>query len=508
MHQRWAMPAAISQDDVARWLVAVLHNPTFADGLPPLERVWLATKGLSILKRSIPKASVSQFLQTVRIGWQYTAGPGSGATMGSTAIAVRVMQSAGLVVPSDVADNVERLLAQAPRYNDETAMVSEVLPTWQLADRLLAPEIRQPFAAALASRLDWLSDRIRQSNMTDGTALGVLNAIRQISDANRLGIEANATSLIGRLEGPAGYLNLFASRPSPDPQVTTSAIELGWNPPSQLVSTLTLSARSTGWLGIPVMPSIRATYFGVGLLHLAGIWSRDGMVARQMASWWPSIVEGQAATLSDLFYAMRLSMIVGVAIPPDAVSTARRLFPARDNGRVDALWLIRLEHLFVDLRVDIVDLPRPDDSDWIAAAAAPSATIADMYARHVILQANGHNDPQLDRQLERLRVGSSYRYSPAVAVADLRSTAMGLTIARPAPAVVARAMTPFESVYGTKMFPVVEGAGNQTTVESLAIGAYLLSGSYDIDLAVDDVKVANPSLMRNESGWGKSVLLA
>ena len=478
----------LSRARTASWLRAVVDRPEAAsDGIPRLQRAWLAGQSLAALGEAVPAAPVTRLLATLRAGAQYRYDPQQSPSWPATQTAVELLRLAGLAAPSATAQAVTAQLAalgdpaRTSRLADLTVLDS-LLPVWQLADLLLPDAARVPFRGSLRAVLTPLVARAAAPDVSAPLALSLLINANQIARDNGIALAPTRVQPFRMLRTPGGFLSLSASVSTPDPQLTYDAAVLGLPPDGTLLNTIRRTAGPTGWQANAGPIDAQTSFEATVIAHALGRHEHDGALRILTAAWLARLAAslpaataaGAPSQLRATFFVLALARELGLPVPASLAAAVRAALAAPVTAPAEIsreAWLLRLG--------EAIEAAPPEPVRQAMLRIGRDLTVGSMQDVYTLqVTAEALRDPGLAARAvdgaRSLALGAAYRFRPGAPAPDLRSTSLGIAIVGASPAGRQAAIAPFSSADGIWMFPAAQASGNIVTPESLYLGYVVL----------------------------------
>jgi hypothetical protein len=413
----------LDRERVITWLDSVIRDAPNL-GTPRWDDLGLATSALTALGER-PPSIVNDELARHRIGSMFSDAPGGPAGWAATATGVELTLAAGGAIAPSLADQV---LAALPgvtdRGSDQDTFMNELLPAWQVADRVLTAGEREPFRSAIEARLKTELKLLNHDLKPDALTLFVNANASEIAKANGLSLDLISVKAMQSLETDDGRLALSPSG-GPDLQATYYGLEVGWPVKPELEAFLPLQATPAGWRDDAGTVDARTSYYATAISHIYGDHVRDSAMAKRMTTWLDQVaaasrdMEALRPVIGDALYAFGLAQELGMERPDSALQSVRAFLESGNAGTWKPAELSAAVRMASPLTSGDVSNLRTVASHW----EAPT-TMADAYDQWVVSVAIGAPDIETRAKAaaNTLRVGAAFVAAPGVSMPDLRST--------------------------------------------------------------------------------------
>ncbi|GGO92078.1 hypothetical protein [Wenjunlia tyrosinilytica] len=216
--------AGLDPAAVRRWADAALEGRLRRSGLPAIAQLDYAVALVRLLGEQPDRAVVTRTLDRLRDGGGYRADDSAARPdLGSTALAVGVLERLHLPVPRQVVQDIAAVLARPRGRNEGGDRAASAVMSAQLSARLT--EASSPArTAALVHAADTALERL--APRADAVWLAQKAALREAAGEAGRAVAPVSRAVCDRLVGSDGGVRLPSS-PAPDPQATFHAVELG-----------------------------------------------------------------------------------------------------------------------------------------------------------------------------------------------------------------------------------------------------------------------------------------
>lgn len=464
----------LDRERTAAWLRGVITRPTeppgvAADGLPPLQRILLATQALVDMAVPSSQETVALAVAPFSVDGMYRYRAGDSPSWAATLAAVESLRLTGAQVPDGTRSVVHRALKSATTPTSEQSILSTLLPLWQLADRLLAEAERRPLVPALSQLLRKAVASVQSQAELSGSSVVVLALIREVSVEN--GIAAGELGVaFERLQTPGGYLSLQA-RALPDPQVTYYAAVLGMPMPQQFRQTLVLGAGSDGWRAGALAPDPEASFQVLAVLHAFHDEHFDPPLRIRTERWMSEVNEESLRSSAGRRRALYITLVAGelrLSYPESLRDAYRNTFGA--TGTLETADLLMLFRGASQIGIPIPPAARRSAAEELGRT--PQRSMRDLFMRAALGRFLGDEGALAQAAIAAadFQIGPLYRFVRERPEVELRATCAGLWLRHGDSAAAAER---FWGRGGTWLLPPTVSTGNVITTDTIYLGFVL-----------------------------------